>query len=127
MVRRLADTLADTALPADVLAEMERLNGEAAPLHLGLPPSFPQPVVPRSSHRETPETSASRILGGMSRPRLAVPRLAARGGRRRRHAAEGAGRKGRLDFLYVLPAVGPGLVDGSFLRLLMDTDVTPTL
>ena len=41
MVRRLADTLADTALPADVLAEMERLNGEAAPLHLGLPPQLP--------------------------------------------------------------------------------------
>jgi len=34
MVRRFADILADATLPADALAEMERLNDEAAPLHI---------------------------------------------------------------------------------------------
>ena len=34
MVRRLADTLADATLPADTLAEIERLNDEAATLHI---------------------------------------------------------------------------------------------
>src|SRR5215470_16196131 len=42
------------------------------------PPSFPQPAVPRLSHQETPEASASRILSRLSSPRLAALRLAAR-------------------------------------------------
>jgi hypothetical protein len=44
------------------------------------PPSFPQPAVPRPSHRETPASSASRILRRLFRPRLAALRLAARRG-----------------------------------------------
>jgi gentisate 1,2-dioxygenase len=36
MTRLLSDTLADAALPEAVLAEMERLNEEAAPLHIWL-------------------------------------------------------------------------------------------
>jgi len=43
------------------------------------PPGFPQPVVPRPSHRETPETSPSPILSRMSRRRSAALRLAAAG------------------------------------------------
>ena len=47
----------------------------------GSPLPLSQPAVPRPSHRETPESSASRILSRLSRPRLAAPRLAAgRGG-----------------------------------------------
>ena len=45
MARRLADTLADTTLPADALVEMERLNDEAAPLNIWLRTRANQPVV----------------------------------------------------------------------------------
>ncbi len=44
MARRLSDTLADTTLPADALAEMERLNDEAAPLHIWLRTRANQPL-----------------------------------------------------------------------------------
>ena len=43
MVRHFSDTLADTTLPADALAEMERLNDEAAPLHIWLRTRANQP------------------------------------------------------------------------------------
>jgi len=76
------------------------------------PPGFPQPVVPRPSHRETPETSPSPILSRMSRRRSAALRLAAAGRWGRRHrrgrgvAAGGVrpggmGEKGRLFFLSI--------------------------
>ena len=76
------------------------------------PPGFPQPVVPRPSHRETPETSPSPLLSRMSRRRSAALRLAAAGRWGRRHrrgrgvAAGGVrpggmGEKGRLFFLSI--------------------------
>jgi gentisate 1,2-dioxygenase len=43
MARLLSDTLADTALPPYVLAEMERLNEDAAPLHIWLRTRANQP------------------------------------------------------------------------------------
>jgi hypothetical protein len=76
------------------------------------PPGFPQPVVPRPSHWETPETSPSPLLSRMSRRRSAALRLAAAGRWGRRHrrgrgvAAGGVrpggkGEKGRLFFLSI--------------------------
>ncbi len=44
MARLLADSLAEAALPADALAEMERLNDEAAPLHIWLRTRANQPL-----------------------------------------------------------------------------------
>jgi gentisate 1,2-dioxygenase len=44
MARLLSDTLADTTLPAAALAEMERLNDEAAPLHIWLRTRANQPL-----------------------------------------------------------------------------------
>ena len=77
-----------------------------------VPPGFPQPVVPRPSHRETPKTSPSPLLSRMSRRRSAALRLAAAGRWGRRHrrgrgvAAGGVrpggmGEKGRLFFLSI--------------------------
>ena len=42
------------------------------------PPSFPTPVVPRPTPRDTPEASASPTLHRLSRPRSAALRHAAR-------------------------------------------------
>jgi hypothetical protein len=60
-----------------------------------LPPALPcvfKPAVPRPSHRETPASSASRILRRLSRPRLAALRLAtSRCGRQPRRAGEAPG------------------------------------
>lgn len=44
MARLLSDTLADPALPKTALAEMERLNDEAAPLHIWLRTRANQPL-----------------------------------------------------------------------------------
>lgn len=44
MARLLSDTLADSALPPQVFAEMERLNEEAAPLHIWLRTRANQPL-----------------------------------------------------------------------------------
>ncbi len=78
MVRRLSDTLADTTLPADALAEMERLNDEAAPLHIWLrtranqplqrpwheaaDESWPQPPNLTNLNGPMPSSSPSRVL-----------------------------------------------------------------
>jgi hypothetical protein len=44
MARRLSDTLADTTLPEATLAELERLNEAAAPLHIWLRTRANQPL-----------------------------------------------------------------------------------
>lgn len=44
MARLLSDTLANTTLPTSALAEMERLNDEAAPLHIWLRTRANQPL-----------------------------------------------------------------------------------
>jgi gentisate 1,2-dioxygenase len=44
MARLLSDTLADTTLPETALAELERLNEEAAPLHIWLRTRANQPM-----------------------------------------------------------------------------------
>jgi gentisate 1,2-dioxygenase len=44
MTRLLSDTLADATLPAEALAEMERLNDAAAPLHIWLRTRANQPL-----------------------------------------------------------------------------------
>ena len=44
MARLLSDTLADTTLPEAALAELERLNEEAAPLHIWLRTRANQPL-----------------------------------------------------------------------------------
>ena len=77
------------------------LTPRVAGLHPSQPPSFPQPAVPRPSHREPSESSASRILSRLSRLRIAAPcralrrRAAAacweRRPRRARAAAAGGG------------------------------------
>jgi hypothetical protein len=53
------------------------------------PPSFSEPAVPRPSHRETPASSASRLLRRLPRPRSAAPRFAARRSGRSRLRAGG--------------------------------------
>jgi hypothetical protein len=55
-----------------------------------VPPSLPEPAVPRPSQRKPPAPSASRLLSRLSRPRKAVPRLAARRFRRPLRRAGGA-------------------------------------
>jgi hypothetical protein len=44
MARLLSDTLADTTLPEAALAELERLNEAAAPLHIWLRTRANQPA-----------------------------------------------------------------------------------
>ncbi|MEE8135317.1 MAG: cupin domain-containing protein [Gemmatimonadales bacterium] len=74
-MRHLSDTLADTTLPADALAEMERLNDEAAPLHIWLRTRANQPLQrpwheaaddplpePPSPDEHPPRSGAPRVL-----------------------------------------------------------------
>jgi len=69
------------------------------PFEIG-PPSFSEPAVSRPLHRETPQSSASRILRRLSRPRDTVPALAACccGRRRRRARGERWQRWGKMPF-----------------------------
>ena len=68
MVRLLSDTLADTTLPAAALAEMERLNEEAAPLHIWLRTRANQPLQ-RAWHEAAEEPVPDAPLPGEGAPR----------------------------------------------------------
>jgi N-methylhydantoinase A len=71
------------------------------------PPGFPKPAVPRPSPRETPASSASRLLSRLSRPRLAAPRLAARRFRRPPRASSGRRqRRGKMPVVFPIRAGG---------------------
>lgn len=78
MVRRLADTLADATLPADALAEMERLNDEAAPLHIWLRTRANQPLQ-RPWHEAAddslPELSSPDEHGSLATPPRVLPHV----------------------------------------------------
>jgi gentisate 1,2-dioxygenase len=67
MARLLSDTLADTTLPAEALAEMERLNDEAAPLHIWLRTRANQPVQ-RAWHEAAEEPVPEPPLPGEAAP-----------------------------------------------------------
>jgi hypothetical protein len=66
MARLLSDTLADTILPEAALAELERLNEEAAPLHIWLRTRATSPCAAWRGFpalRTTPRASACVEMG----------------------------------------------------------------
>jgi hypothetical protein len=68
MSRLLSDTLADAPLPEAVLAELERLNEAAAPLHIWLRTRANQPLQ-RPWHEAAEELVPALALAGAASPR----------------------------------------------------------
>jgi gentisate 1,2-dioxygenase len=68
MARLLADSLAETALPADALAEMEVLNDEAAPLHIWLRTRANLPLQPAWHEAAQPPIPAPPAPGAVTGP-----------------------------------------------------------
>ena len=68
MARLLSDTLADTTLPEATLAELERLNEAAAPLHIWLRTRANQPLQ-RPWHEAAEEPVPAPAPPGVASPR----------------------------------------------------------
>src|SRR5262245_5189177 len=74
MARLLSDTLADTTLPEAALAELERLNGEAASLHIWLR-TRANPPLQRPWHEAAEEPIPASALPGAASPRSGALRV----------------------------------------------------